>query len=139
MTTPQGSEPAELTIDDVIFDIEDYVGGNIEGIEHVDHMGFTVFLRRKLEDLVARQTTAAYKQGQEYRIAQDLKRYMSRNEADTVGMVTGFANILISVLCIDTNATDAELKMSDLSIREKPVGTWKVTIKQITPPEEPSK
>lgn len=44
------------TIDDVIFEIEDYVGGNIEGQETVDRMGFTVFLRRQLEKLFATQT-----------------------------------------------------------------------------------
>ena len=48
-----GDKPSKaITIDDVIFDIEDYVGGNIEGIEKIDRMGFTVFLRRQLKALV---------------------------------------------------------------------------------------
>ena len=38
-----------LTTDNVIFNIEDYVGGNIEGVEQIDRMGFTVFLRNQLE------------------------------------------------------------------------------------------
>lgn len=37
-------------IDSFIFDIEDYIGGNIEGVESVDRMGLTVFLRNKLEE-----------------------------------------------------------------------------------------
>jgi len=36
------------TIDDLMFEIEDYVGGNIEGQDTVDRMAFTVFLRRVL-------------------------------------------------------------------------------------------
>lgn len=53
MTTPTEN----YTIDDAIFDIEDYVGGNIEGRDKVDSMGFTVFLRKTLESLVSQQPT----------------------------------------------------------------------------------
>lgn len=34
--------------------IEDYIGGNVEGIETVDRMGLTVFLRSELERFAAR-------------------------------------------------------------------------------------
>ena len=37
-------------IDDYIFEIEDYIGGNIEGVEKIDRMGLTVFLRKTLKD-----------------------------------------------------------------------------------------
>ncbi len=37
-------------IDDYIFEIEDYIGGNIEGVEQIDRMGLTVFLRKTLKD-----------------------------------------------------------------------------------------
>ena len=33
----------------IINNIEDYVGGNIEGVENVDHMSFTRFLRGQIE------------------------------------------------------------------------------------------
>lgn len=39
------------TIDDYIFEIEDYIGGNIEGVEKVDQMGLTVFLRKILTEV----------------------------------------------------------------------------------------
>ena|ERR1039458_3288846 len=46
-------DPIDTTnIDDVIFNIEDYIGGNIEGVERIDRMGLTVFLRRELEALI---------------------------------------------------------------------------------------
>jgi len=44
-----------LRIDEVIFNIEDYVGGNIEGVEKIDRMGFTVFLRKQLTDYATQQ------------------------------------------------------------------------------------
>jgi len=44
---------SDKTIDDQIFAIEDYVGGNIEGISRVDRMEFTVFLRRTLNEVDA--------------------------------------------------------------------------------------
>ena len=40
-------------IDEAIFDIEDYVGGNIEGIDKVDRMAFTVFLRKTLTTAIS--------------------------------------------------------------------------------------
>lgn len=49
MTQSNKQDGEKLTTDNVIFNIEDYVGGNIEGIDQVDHMGFTVFLRQQLE------------------------------------------------------------------------------------------
>lgn len=45
-------------VDDVIFNIEDYIGGNIEGVERVDRMGLTVFLRRQLEDFRTQALTS---------------------------------------------------------------------------------
>lgn len=33
----------------VLFEIEDYIGGNVEGVEPVDRMALTVFLRSKLD------------------------------------------------------------------------------------------
>jgi len=49
------TNPPQYSIDDVIFNIEDYVGGNIEGIDKIDRMGFTVFLRRQLEAVIYTQ------------------------------------------------------------------------------------
>lgn len=50
----------ELTIDDVIFNIEDYVGGNIEGNQvGIDRMAFTVFLRSQLESFKNNAVVAA--------------------------------------------------------------------------------
>lgn len=43
---------AEITVDDIIFNIEDYVGGNIEEVKTIDRMGFTVFLRSQLTALI---------------------------------------------------------------------------------------
>lgn len=39
-------------LDGMIFDIEDYVGGNIEGVANVDRMAFTAFLRKNLTALI---------------------------------------------------------------------------------------
>ena len=36
------------SIDDRILEIEDYIGGNVEGVENIDRMSLTVFLRRQL-------------------------------------------------------------------------------------------
>jgi len=41
----------------IIDEIEDYIGGNVEGVETIDRMGLTVFLRAKLNE--------AYRLGQE--------------------------------------------------------------------------
>ena len=38
--------------EEIIFEIEDYVGGNIEGLEVIDRMAFTVFLRDKLNQAI---------------------------------------------------------------------------------------
>jgi len=57
-------------IDEAIFDIEDYVGGNIEGIDKVDRMAFTVFLRKTL-------TTAISTAVREARIEQVMQDFMS--------------------------------------------------------------
>lgn len=48
-----------MSIDDAIFDIEDYVGGNIEGITKIDRMGFTVFLRKQLTALISSEVAKA--------------------------------------------------------------------------------
>jgi hypothetical protein len=40
-----GGEGGAMSIDRLICEIEDYVGGNIEQVDAVDRMGFTVFLR----------------------------------------------------------------------------------------------
>ncbi len=53
MTNNFIEETAE--IDDIIFKIEDYVGGNIEGVETVDRMGFTAFLRTLLTNAFTKQ------------------------------------------------------------------------------------
>lgn len=50
-------------LDGMIFDIEDYVGGNIEGVENVDRMAFTAFLRKNLTALIDSAKREAYKQG----------------------------------------------------------------------------
>lgn len=41
-----------ISMDSTIFEIEDYIGGNIEGQETIDRMALTVFLRRQLESLL---------------------------------------------------------------------------------------
>lgn len=43
------SDTRDITIDDLIFEVEDYIGGNIEGVKRIDRMGLTVFLRRMFE------------------------------------------------------------------------------------------
>jgi len=43
--------PVRMTIDEAIFKIEDYVGGNIEEVKDIDRMGFTVFLRSILAEI----------------------------------------------------------------------------------------
>jgi hypothetical protein len=53
----ESSQSKANTIDDVIFDIEDYIGGNVEGVERVDRMGLTVFLRRIISDYESQQVT----------------------------------------------------------------------------------
>ena len=45
----------QMIIQKLIDEIEDYVGGNIEGVKKIDRMSFTRFLRSKLEK--------AYKEG----------------------------------------------------------------------------
>ena len=37
-------------MENLILEIEDYVAGNIEGVENPDRMAFTVFLRSKLNE-----------------------------------------------------------------------------------------
>jgi hypothetical protein len=41
--------------DTTISNIEDYVGGNIEGIDRIDRMAFTAFLRAELEQLIKKE------------------------------------------------------------------------------------
>lgn len=38
----------DIRIDDIILNIEDYVIGNIDGVDNVDYMAFTAFLREQL-------------------------------------------------------------------------------------------
>ena len=59
INTPKPDTLGNVSIDDYIFRIEDYVGGNIEGVETIDRMGFTVFLRRILEEVLD-QTEAIF-------------------------------------------------------------------------------
>jgi len=38
------------SLEEILFEIEDYIGGNVEGIEDVDRMSLTSFLRNQLKD-----------------------------------------------------------------------------------------
>lgn len=41
------------------------------------------------------------------------------------------ATMMIKTMCADTNATTAEMKLSDLELGGKAVGSWKVTLKKL--------
>lgn len=45
----------QYTVDNAIFDIEDYIGGNVEDVKNIDHMGLTVFLRQTMTKLLQSQ------------------------------------------------------------------------------------
>lgn len=92
----------------------------------------------KLQDLIRQREAEAEKRGRDYSVAQTLQAYMSGDQVDALTMCKAFANILIGAMCIDTNATTAEIKMIDLAFKGKPVGSWKVTVKQTKAHNQPS-
>lgn len=58
MSEPHNTPTEAVRVDNTISNIEDYIGGNIEGVEPVDRMGLTVFLRNELESLITAHTNA---------------------------------------------------------------------------------
>ena len=37
--------PTAGSVDEAIFDIEDYIGGNVDGVENIDYMGLTALIK----------------------------------------------------------------------------------------------
>lgn len=73
--TPQSPPDYSATIDDIIFEIEDYIGGNIEGQEKIDHMGLTVFLRRTLEAAITTVRSEGYHDAVATKVSDDKLRH----------------------------------------------------------------
>lgn len=49
MSATWASAVVEANMQALIDEIEDYIGGNVEGVETIDRMALTVFLRARLQ------------------------------------------------------------------------------------------
>lgn len=86
---------------------------------------------KELEAYIKTRETKAEARGREYRLDRELAKYLNGEQVDAMAMVQGFANVFIQVMCIDTNADKATMKLEGMRILGRNVGDWKVVASKV--------
>jgi len=83
----------DTTLDNQIDEIEDYVGGNIEGVDVIDRMAFTVFLRKTLTDFRESEVRKARNNS-----LLDLEQWIKLHPLDKEQILDGIEHMVVSNL-----------------------------------------